>query len=112
MNFDGSAVALHLFVNAMSGDHADISSCHWLERLLPVLVCGQQKIATNASRSQVYAWHHGRKLYERLSAGNFACHGRPISFFVPWKMLTGEVLLVRGERRSENEARDFFHLLT
>lgn len=32
----------------------------------------------------VYAWHHGRKLYERLSAG--------------------EVLLVRVERRSEDEA--------
>jgi hypothetical protein len=35
--------------------------------------------------------------------------GPYVSFFVPWNMLTGEVLLVRGERRSEDEARDFFH---
>ena len=29
--------------------------------------------------------------------------------YVPWKMLTGEVLLVRVERRSEDEATDFLH---
>ena len=109
------SVALHLFVDAgMSGDHADISSCHWLERLLPVIACHQKAEDLGHKCLKIVDKQYDPRsmLGTMAESSTSGCQQATLHVmagpYVPWKMLTGEVLLVRGERRSEEEAHDTF----